>query len=480
MKIQNSILSMGLAIALLSSCSTEDLIDRPLTTDGPVSVVFYRTAMETKADKAVNYDYATDEELNIKNYTIAVFEGTVLAEDAVCIELVSGTTSEASTTVDAAGNTVTAYSVPLTDLPAERNLQFLLIANAVTVPGQDYVGKRYSEFKGLAETTSSFRADALVKVGTAAARFEVSATPQEVKIPLTQLSARLDFGGITVEGGNSSVAGPSTFSKEYEIQGGTSIKDLQIPSNSDIKSTFYIGTKSNHIQGTYGFNSPEQWYTYGVSEKKYWSLYRQAVFLETEIETQIETGKQFVFEMDRLEGVNFASDLTIFSTSEIENGQNKEESVSPNLENRFYTYENCHLRFIFSGSYQPAAKVTKQRTRTRKIVVRESAKWVDSKKGTKGVWAWNTFDLNDTHFSRLKQGVWSDWSEFVTVPDTRSAVDTKADSKQFELVIDRDKIKKGHLYRITGKGTPTVDLTPEIVWEVVDLTPTNVNVPGFE
>lgn len=480
MKIQNSILSMGLAVALLSSCSTEDLIDRSLTTDGPVSVVFYRTAMETKADKAGNYDYATDEELNIKNYTIAVFEGTVLAEDAVCIKLVSGTTSGASTTVDAAGNTVTAYSVPLTDLPAERNLQFLLIANATTVVGSDYVGKRYSEFKGLTETTSSFRADALVKVGTAPARFEVSATPQEVKIPLTQLSARLDFGGVTVEGGNSSVSAPSTFTEQYEIQGNISIKDLQIPSHSDNKSTFYIGTKSSYTQGGYGFDSPEQWYTYGISGKN-WNLYRHAVFLETEIENREETGKQFVFEMDRLEGVNFASDLTIFSTSEIENGQNTEKTVLSNPENRFYSYENCHLRFIFIGSYQPAAKVIKQRIRTRKIVVKELAKWVGSKKGTKGVWAWNTFDLKDTnHFSVLAREEWSEWSGFVTISDTRPAVDTKADSKQFELVIDRDKIKKGHLYRITGKGTPTVDLTPEIIWEVEDMTPEDVIIPGFE
>lgn len=479
MKIQNSILSMGLAVALLSSCSTEDLIDRPLTTDGPVSVVFYRTAMETKADKAGNYDYATDEELNIKNYTIAVFEGTVLAEDAVCIKLVSGTTSGASTTVDAAGNTVTAYSVPLTDLPAERNLQFLLIANATTVVGSDYVGKRYSEFKGLTETTSSFRADALVKVGTAPARFEVSATPQEVKIPLTQLSARLDFGGVTVEGGNSLVAGPSTTTTRWDIQRGTTIEALNIPSEANYSQTYSVGDQT----GSYRFDTDSQWYTYATGEKKSdrrW--YRQAVVLETETKTWQATGKQFVFTMDRLEGVNFASDLAIFSTSEIENRQNKEDVVSPNEQNRFYTYENCHLRFVFTGSYGPAVKVTKQQTRTRKIVVREQAESTYKNKKYKCTWR-NKLDPNDSYFTIIKgseEDNWSDWSEPVTVSDSRSAVDTKADSKQFELVIDRDKIKKGHLYRITGKGTPTVDLTPEIVWEVVDLTPTNVNVPGFE
>lgn len=478
MKIQNIILSMGVAVALFSSCSTEDLIDRPLTTEAPVSVVFYRNAMQTKADKAENYEYATDKELNIKNYTIAVFEGTVLAEDAVCIKLVSGNTAGASTTVDVDGITVPAYSVSLTDLPADRDLQFLLIANATTVPGQTYVGKRYSEFKGLVEKTGAFYEDALVKVGTVPARFTVSATAQEVKIPLTQLSARIDFGGVTVEGGGTSlIPGLVTSTLQYEIQGRSKEKDLKIPDNIDIKSTYYIGSQKGH----YEFDAADQWYTYGVSGKKYWSLYRQAVVLETEIETWDETGKQFVFEMDQLEGVNFDSDLTIFSTSEIENRQNNEKTVSANPENRFYSYENCHLRFLFTGSYQPAVKVTKQRMRTRKIVVRENARWVEEKKHTKGVWAWNPLDLNDEdHFRVEKDSGWSKWSEAETVSDSRSVPDTKADSKQFELLIDRDKIKKGHLYRITGKGTPTVDLTPEIVWTVEDLTPVEVNIPGFE
>lgn len=482
MKIQNSLLSMGLAIALLASCSTEDIIDGPRATDGPVSVVFYRTAMQTKADQAGNYEYATDQELNIKNYTIAVFEGTVLSEDAVCIKLVSGNTAGASTTVDAAGNTVTAYSVSLTDLPAERNLQFLLIANATTVPSQTYVGKRYGEFKRLTETTSSFQADALVKVGTAPARFEVSATPQEVKIPLTQLSARLDFGGVTVEGGNSSVAGPSESIQKIEVLGGSVIDDLRISSdNMDLSTSYYVGKQ----KGSYRFDAADQWYTYAVWEKwgTEWVLYRQAVVLETEIKTWEETGKQFVFEMDRLEGVNFASDLVIFSTSDIENQQNNEKAVSPNPENRFYTYENCHLRFVFTGSYQPAVKVIKQQTRTRKIVVREKAdknyyNYIDYG------WSvtWNELNLGDKHFTivHADEKDWSEWSEPVTVSDTRSALDTKADAKQFELVIDRDKIKKGHLYRITGKGTPTVDLTPEIVWTVEDMTPEDVNIPGFQ
>lgn len=478
MKIQNIILSMGVAVALFSSCSTEDLIDRPLTTEAPVSVVFYRNAMQTKADKAENYEYATDKELNIKNYTIAVFEGTVLAEDAVCIKLVSGNTAGASTTVDVDGITVPAYSVSLTDLPADRDLQFLLIANATTVPGQTYVGKRYSEFKGLVEKTGAFYEDALVKVGTVPARFTVSATAQEVKIPLTQLSARIDFGGVTVEGGGTSlIPGLVTSTSQYEIQGRSKERDLKIPDNIDINSTYYMGDQ----EGSYGFDVSGQWYTYGKWESWSWSLYRQAVFLETETETWDETGKQFVFEMDQLEGVNFDSDLTIFSTAEIENRQKNEKTVSVNPENRFYTYENCHLRFLFTGSYQPAAKITKKRTRTRKVVVREKAEKVNWDMFSKGYWMWNKFDLTDEdHFTIWTDEAWSKWSEAETVSDSRSVPDTKADSKQFELVIDRDKIKKGHLYRITGKGTPTVDLTPEIVWTVEDLTPVEVNIPGFE
>lgn len=478
MKIQNIILSMGVAVVLLASCSTEDLIDRPLTTEAPVSVVFYRNTMQTKTNKAENYEYATDEELNIKNYTIAVFEGTVLAEDAVCIRLVSGNTTGVSTTVDVEGNAVPAYSVSLTDLPADRDLQFLLIANATTVPGQTFVGKRYSVFKGLVEKTASFQEDALVKVGTVPARFTVSATAQEVKIPLTQLSARIDFGGVTVEGGGASlVPGLVTTTSQYEIQGGSKKEDLQIQHNPDLSSAYYVGSQ----KGSYGFDTANQWYTYGVQGWS-WRLYRQAVFLETETETWDETGKQFVFGMDRLEGVNFNSDLTIFSAAEIENRQNDEKPIPANPENRFYTYENCHLRFLFTGSYQPAAKITKQRTRTRKIIVRETAERVmDWDIYSKGVWSWNTFDLkDDDHFDRLKAGDWSQWSETETVSDSRSVPDTKADSKQFELLIDRDKIKKGHLYRITGKGTPTVDLTPEIVWTLEDMTPVNVNIPGFE
>lgn len=132
MKIQNIIWSIGVAVALFSSCSTEDLIDRPLTTEAPVSVVFYRNAMETKADNADNYDYATDKELNIKNYSIAVFEGKELSEDAVCIKVVSGSITGATTTVNVEENSVPAYSVSISDLPADRYLQFLLIANAKT------------------------------------------------------------------------------------------------------------------------------------------------------------------------------------------------------------------------------------------------------------------------------------------------------------------------------------------------------------
>lgn len=483
MKIQNSILSMGLAVALLASCSTEDIVDRPRTTDGPVSVVFYRTAMQTKADKAGNYEYATDEELNINSYTIAVFEGTVLSEDAVCIKLVSGTTSEASTTVDAAGKTVTAYSVSLTDLPAERNLQFLLIANAGTVPGQAYVGKRYGEFKSLIENTSSFRPEALVKAGKAEARFEVSATPQEVKIPLIQLSARLDFGGVTVEGGNTSVAGPATVVKKIEVKGGSTKEELEIPSEIDIESAYYLEIQKNQ-KGSYEFDADRKWYTYGVhnsAQANLLYLYRQAVVQETETETWKETGKQFVFEMDRLEGVNFRTDLTIFSTSEIENRQNKEGEVLPNQENRFYTYENCHLRFVFTGAYRSADEVTKQRARTREMVIEETAEYNWNEEDGRYYYIWREPNLTDIkHFRIVREGEWSGWSAPVTVSDTRSAIETKAASKQFELVIDRDKIKKGHVYRITGKGTPALDFSSEIAWKVEDMTPEEVIIPGFE
>ena len=44
-----------------------------------------------------------------------------------------------------------------------------------------------------------------------------------------------------------------------------------------------------------------------------------------------------------------------------------------------------------------------------------------------------------------------------------------ANGKDYMITLDGSKIIKGHLYKVTGVCTPSLDVMPVLKWKVIDL-----------
>ena len=113
---------------------------------------------------------------------------------------------------------------------ASKKISFLVIANSQNRSGATVgEGSAYSDFKNLVETTTDFESDELVKVGYAVQ--EVTTSDNVVKVPLTQLTARIDFGGVTLDknfegtGGSENTTVDEGAKAEYVVPNDKGIRD---------------------------------------------------------------------------------------------------------------------------------------------------------------------------------------------------------------------------------------------------------------
>ena len=128
---------------IFSGCS--DSPDTPQTSSVTLVITTHDVQTKSDAGAADGYNIATSDEIIIQKYMVAIFKGDT------CVAFKETTpTSTTTTTDEATGNTVSAYSETFTDLPAS-TLTFLVIANySVSLNGLG-IGSRYADFENLSD-----------------------------------------------------------------------------------------------------------------------------------------------------------------------------------------------------------------------------------------------------------------------------------------------------------------------------------------
>ena len=186
---------------LFTSCNSEEEVQRGNEDGRDISFSMTLTLGEvtamTKAggDIAEGYTYSTEDEVKVNNVVVAIFNeanGTV----GECLEYKSvafdGGIPNSTVTID--GKTLIAYKIDNIQAKTGK-VRIVAIANSTHYEDLARLGTTtYENLKGLSETVSggTFDASNLVKVGELPS-YELNTTVTSIRVPMTQLAARIDM-----------------------------------------------------------------------------------------------------------------------------------------------------------------------------------------------------------------------------------------------------------------------------------------------
>lgn len=467
MKIKSIIWSTLAVMSMLTACTSEEIIDTPVHKVGSVTIQFTAANTMTKADAAEDPNqWATAAETTISNYVIAVFEGKTLNSNSKCIKLVNGVVSPSTTTESETSNTngqtVKAYSTTVTDLPVDTELSFLVIANAQTaqIPTTWSESLTYASFAKV-ETTSSFAASKLLKVGKKEGEtLTASTTASVVKVPLTQLTARIDFAGVeyTDKGGETTVTG------EWTSVTGKSLKELydtyfKAGQNNELKTELnkWVKSVATNDGNEYVYDSDEDAnYLFFNSSGGNRAYYKGRLSIKKQTTTTTATTLSFVLTETTVGNINHKSDILIYDTLTVENGINDLRAASVPFNNSFYTYELAqvteNMLLGIKGGLASSKTVTEKTKYQIQVYLKDSRGGKYKEKGER---------------KELSSGSTNEHNETSTPSTT-----------EYTLSIPYTKIIKGNLYKVTGKFNPSV--IPTIEWEVVNMKNVPVEIPPFQ
>ncbi|RHJ86445.1 hypothetical protein [Parabacteroides sp. AM08-6] len=214
MKILNLISGICLLAVGLFSCTSEEEIG-PAKGNASLSVVFSVGDATTKATLAEGYKIATTDEIKINNFYVAIFAG-----DGTKID--DATVSDVADATSVKVGELPGYQVSFQDVYVRHKKVFaLVVANASD-------NKLYSTFEGYTNysqytninndnviETSIFEAGNLAKSGVSSTETLTSGTNLTLTVPLTQLTARIDFGTISAAETKAGTNGETSSKDEY-------------------------------------------------------------------------------------------------------------------------------------------------------------------------------------------------------------------------------------------------------------------------
>lgn len=202
MKTKNIFLTAVSALFIFAACSEEKIIDEPgISGKGDLVIELSPSSVITKAaDTDAGYAYATEDELNVDDCWIFVFNG----ETPITSQYFSGADLLATDNnyVDNPGPNggsqtyKKGYKVTLKGLN-HGTYDFWVVANPTESNTAYGSCQSLSALKGIIEGGDTYKAafadkaDQLVKVGNKSAEFGSAAT--SIQIPLTQLAARVEL-----------------------------------------------------------------------------------------------------------------------------------------------------------------------------------------------------------------------------------------------------------------------------------------------
>ena len=206
--------------------------------------------------------------------------------------------------------------------------------------------------------------------------------------------------------------------------------------------------------------TPDGYYYFYRKSRRSKNYYRVKFYKQTKVETTIKTiGDNLVVDESKtIGGINTQSALPIFSTSTIENQMYKAKSDFSITGNTFYTYENNKGKDItltvncgIGGS-----TTTTKTTYVKYSYVIQIWTWVRG-----ALWRYSWEDAEKTNNGTYEQ----EGEPEISVSEGGSV----ANGKDYMITLDGSKIIKGHLYKVTGVCTPSLDVMPVLKWKVIDL-----------
>lgn len=213
MKLKKILSGMFIVALGVTSCTSEMPVDNQ-GEDG-ASALSVVLSVGDQATKAIDdpaggsYGIATTKEIKINDFHVAIFDGTTNRRiDAMTVK--PGDTGVQDATITDNGKKYSGYKVNFENVSTEdhKSVYAVVIANASKAEYDAFdICKEYSAYESVIIKTESFDASNLAKSGMSESKTISGNTNIELLVPLTQLSARIDFGTATAAtkaGGNGS------------------------------------------------------------------------------------------------------------------------------------------------------------------------------------------------------------------------------------------------------------------------------------
>lgn len=206
MKTKNIFLTAISALFIFAACSEEKIIDEPgISGKGDLVIELSPSSVITKAaDTNAGYAHATEQELNVEDCWIFVFDkdnGGYITSQYFSGAGLSATDNSYVDNPGPNGESQTykkGYKVTLSGLNYGE-YDFWVVANPTETNTAYGSCQSLSALKGIIEGGNTYKAafadkaDQLVKVGNKSAKFDANTAANPIQIPLTQLAARLEL-----------------------------------------------------------------------------------------------------------------------------------------------------------------------------------------------------------------------------------------------------------------------------------------------
>lgn len=514
MKIRSLICCLA-AIVGMAACTSEMSVDNKERVG--LSIALSVGGEETKAvgDKIDPYY----EEVNVLRYHVAIFEdGKRIAHG----EYGEGQ-SQGLQKVEGTEGISTEYKAHFDNIP-EGSISVYVIANYPST--WDFNAPKWDNFSGYqteSVVTDPFLAEGLVKVGYKT--FTVGRETTELRLSLVQLSAGIDML-LTQSGDAGSMEDADETTHEYVFQDASAEKVYDITDEDEIEENIGFevikSTISNYLtirDATYArastlMNSKGQWNDAGKTwfnrnrDKVYEKLQPERGVLYFRAEVKEDGARDYndyltdfkivaygrdvdcdvkvpvtglLTGVTTLTGLNKESDIAIWSKEEPENTKYQALTMS-SFNTRFYTYEPGEKDLILSVVVGTGESKNVYRKKYRQYGYKiYRGRWINEPTDH---YAYDWAGQPET----FPKDAWLEVSKGGRVIDggTGTPIRTEAgtgdltNTKTYSLTIPGSTITKGHVYQVKGTYSPSVNVSPEIKWEVIDMKQVTVNPDPFE
>ena len=250
MKLGTIITAFFLCAGTFASCTHESIMDQEKDEVANLSVVFAVGEMKTKTD----YTHPDSNETLVNEFFVALYDTNNNFIDSKVVK----DAKSSETVTDQDSKNTPAYSVNFENIrigKTGKNVYAVVVANSglTTLKAGSDIPANTSV------TTTTFTPAALVKAGkseTVTLSTPSTATnnkPTRITVPMTQLSARIDFMGVTVEN--------STFTPtNLTLSGGNAKTLVSIYYNNDVENTEYMNL--DNVSKSWSKEGAASFYTY--------------------------------------------------------------------------------------------------------------------------------------------------------------------------------------------------------------------------